>query len=373
MTTENGNNRSDETCPKRVKELEEEIERWKTVFNSIPDGVTIHSKDFTIERANESVARLLGLAPEEIIGKKCYLIFHHKDEPIPECPALLTIKEGVENSVRVFEPTLGKYLSVLTSPILGEDGEVVGYVHSVRDVTEIVEAEEKLKRESEFRAVLLRILGHDLRQPLQIISGYADMLCATQRDEKSIKYCRNLKRGVKLAEDILESIRIYTRLSSGKIEKRYIPKPLREIVSEAVESVIEKASDRGTEIIVQYDGVDEAAVVRVFEGINNVLVNLLDNAIKYGPEGQKIKLTIRRRDGDLVFSVEDQGPGIPEEEFQRIFEDFTRLKGEIEIPGIGLGLTIVKGLVEFYGGEVVVENVKPHGARFTFTIPQEDI
>lgn len=140
------------------KYVEEELKRaeeeWERTFNAMSDGVSIHDTSGKILRANESMSRLVGLPPEELIGMKCYHVFHNRDEPIEECPMMRSMVSKKSEYIEIFEPHLGLWLSVLCSPIFDEGGGVRGVVHVVRDITERKRAEDDLKQKTERIAVI---------------------------------------------------------------------------------------------------------------------------------------------------------------------------------------------------------------------------
>ncbi len=144
------------------KQAEEKIlsaaKEWSETFDSMADGVSIHGMDFEIQNLNETLCRMLGKQKEELIGKKCYQIFHAQDGPISECPLKgveLTCKKEI---VEIFEPHLDIWLSILSSPIMNEKGEVTRVIHVTRDISERKRAEEELREKEARENLILRSL-----------------------------------------------------------------------------------------------------------------------------------------------------------------------------------------------------------------------
>jgi formate hydrogenlyase transcriptional activator len=134
----------------RIQQAEKKIKRvaeeWETTFNSIPDPISIHDKDFTIVRVNGAFADFVGKKAEHIIGRKCFEVIHRKEQPRETCPHLHTIRSGKPVTEEFFEPALEKYLQVSTSPIFNERNEIIGSVHIAQDITDRKRMEELLQK-----------------------------------------------------------------------------------------------------------------------------------------------------------------------------------------------------------------------------------
>ena len=144
------------------------------------NGVSIHDRDYTILRANRALARLLGTTADQLIGKKCYEVFHGMDAPVTECPQVTTFREGTSCSVESEEPHLGRILHVSTDPILDLDGNIVGAVHDVRDITEQEHLREQLTQSEKIRALgeMAGGVAHDFNNFLTVILGNTQLLLA---------------------------------------------------------------------------------------------------------------------------------------------------------------------------------------------------
>ena len=150
--------------------MEEQItvseQEWPKIFDSMADGVSIHSVRHDILNVNKSLCAMLGKSPKELIGKKCFKIFHDKNQPIEKCPMEAVLKSGQEKRVEIFEPKFNKWLSVYSSSIKNKSGHIVKIIHVVRDITERKQAEvEIIKRNKELD--ILRSLGLELSSVLE--------------------------------------------------------------------------------------------------------------------------------------------------------------------------------------------------------------
>jgi len=230
---------------------------------------------------------------------------------------------------------------------------------------EAVEAE-ALRRSDELKTALLRSISHDLRTPLtsMIAGGSAlgsESLTAGERAELSEAIVGEGKRLSHLVENLLDM----SRLEAGKAEPRREPIDLAEVVDAACEGVAGRASIR---LAVDPDlpmvEADAAQLERAF-------ANLLENAVRYG-NGRPVSVRSRLVGGKIVVRVVDQGPGIPESEWQRIFEPFQRGGSDVANAGSGLGLAIAKGFIEANGGEIAIESLPGQGTSFIVTFPQRE-
>ena len=233
-----------------------------------------------------------------------------------------------------------------------------------------------LAQSEQLRANLLRTISHDLRTPLTSISGNASNLLSN-----SSSFSEKTKQ--QIYEDIyddslwlislVENLLSATRIEDGRMQLRTSPEVLSDIVEEALMHVRRKAEKYHISVVSE----EELLVVKVDARlIIQVLINLLDNALKYTEEGSDIIVTVRKYSTNMAeVAVADNGPGISEEEKAEIFGKFYR--GENKIAdnrrSLGLGLYLCKSIVEAHGGEIRVEDHVPRGSVFSFTLPLEEV
>ncbi len=222
------------------------------------------------------------------------------------------------------------------------------------------------------RSSLLRSISHDLRTPLTGIAGSTSVLLQSLGDR-----CRAEER--ELLEGIAEeagwmsrtfdNLLSLTRLESEHAELRTEPESVDDVVSAALQTAAKRIEGHKVRVSVP----DEVLMVRMESGlIEQVLVNLLDNAAKYSQPGTAIDISVRREDGRAAFEVADRGPGVPPAESNRIFDKFYRLSEHAgRTRGTGLGLSICRAIVEAHDGTIVVHPRDGGGSRFVFTLPLE--
>ena len=233
-----------------------------------------------------------------------------------------------------------------------------------------------LAQSEQLRANLLRTISHDLRTPLTSISGNASNLLSN-----SSSFSEETKKQIygDIYDDslwlisLVENLLSATRIEDGRMQLRTSPEVLADIVEEALMHVRRKAEKYHISVVSEEELLVVKADARL---IIQVLINLLDNALKYTEEGSEITVSIRKL-GSLFaeVSVSDNGPGIPDKDKNEIFEKFYR--GENKIAdnrrSLGLGLYLCKSIVEAHGGKISVKDHVPKGSVFSFTVPLEEV
>jgi two-component system, OmpR family, sensor histidine kinase KdpD len=246
-------------------------------------------------------------------------------------------------------------------------------IERVRLAGQINEA--RLAAETErLRAALLTSLSHDLKTPLASILGavtslqqYRDVLKEPQRDELVTTIEEEAERLSRFVSNLLDM----TKIESGSIELERQPVDIDEIVGAALQRVASIVAHHHVGADLEANLPMLNLDVMLFE---QVLVNLLDNAAKYAPQGSTIMVRARRSFGSIVIDVLDEGPGIPEDRLERVFEKFHRVKqGDRQRAGTGLGLAICRGFIDALGGKIAAANrADRSGAIFTITFPNPE-
>ena len=333
----------------------------ENIFESISDMVFFNSKDYVVKSINKAVSERLGKPPEEIIGKKCYEVFHGMKEPWPKCPhhkTVLTRRAFVEG---VEDPYLGGTFITSSSPIFDNTGEFIGTVHVVRDVTELKNLHEKL-RISEKMAALGEVaakVAHDIRNPLTFIGGFARRL-EKKLDGDLKEYAEIISDGVTKLESILSEILSFVR--EAKVAKEMVN--INGLVSDII-ALIRPELDEKEIALIWEPGAPHEVYINP-NRVKEALLNILGNAIyAIGRKGTIFIKTYVEEDSATV-EIKDTGCGIPEEILPFIFDSFFTTKG----PGsTGLGLNITRRIIEEYNGKIEVESNPGMGSTFKVFIP----
>ncbi|MGQ9628023.1 MAG: ATP-binding protein [Anaerolineae bacterium] len=263
-----------------------------------------------------------------------------------------------------FAPGDAELLSVL-------GGQVAIAIENALLFGEIQKAYDELKKLDRLKSEFINIAAHELRTPLAILMGYASILEeeATGEDRERLEILmRNAMRLRTLINDMLD----LDGLETGRHRFRLESFSLAEAISSAMHDLSLMARDKGHEVLINLpDDLPEICADR--RKFNLVLLNLLSNAIKFTPPGGRIEIEARVEGDEVVVSVRDNGIGIPPEEQERIFDRFYQVGDSLtrEQGGMGLGLSIAKGMVELCGGRIWVESEVGRGSTFIFTMPRQ--
>jgi two-component system phosphate regulon sensor histidine kinase PhoR len=342
-----------------VATLAAERSRFETMLERLSDAVLALDDDDRITMVNRGALRLFGFerAP---IGRTLL-------ETV-RLPVLAELVRRARTEGRVkaeVDWTSGRRRRLLARATrLGDGG---GTVLVIQDLT-------ALRRLETMRRDFVANVSHELRTPVGVILANAETLLdgALEDPHAARGFAEALHRNAQRLASLLDDLLDISRLEAGQSHLKPERLDLSESVDLAVDSVLSKAERK--EIRVLREIPPETWIRADAKGLEQVIVNLIDNALKYVPEGSTVRVfTVPTDDESRVrINVEDDGPGIDAQHRERIFERFYRIDPgrSRDMGGTGLGLSIVRHLVENMGGQVGVEPVTPRGARFWFTVPR---
>lgn len=253
-------------------------------------------------------------------------------------------------------------------------GECALALESLRNAEEKEKAAVLAKNE-QLRANLLRSISHDLRTPLTSISGNADTLLHSYNvlDEQTRKQIfTDIYDDAQWLTGLVENLLSITKIADGSVKLRLSDQVVDDIVSEALRHI----DRRSAEHHITVDCGDEPLLVRVDAGlIVQVLINLVNNAVKYTPAGSNIRITAIQRGNAAEICVSDNGPGVPDELKERVFEMFFTGGNPIgdSRRSLGLGLTLCQAIIHAHNGEMTLKENSPHGCIFSFTVPLSEV
>lgn len=358
----------------------------ETVLNGMKEAISvIDANDFTIVDANNFFLDVYGLKKEDVIGKKCHEIAHHRAEPCISpndiCPLMETVKTGkysMAEHVHFFKGGVKRYMEVSTSPLMDKTGKVVQVVYLAKDITDIKRADEirienqKLASASRAKSEFLANMSHELRTPLNAIIGFSELIKMNAAlDEKSKHQLDNVLTSGKFLLNIINDILDISKVESGKMELAIEKINVPSFIDETLVIIKEKASKQK---ILLKNELDPSLLYMEADNkrLKQIMYNLLSNAIKFSkPEGGTITITVKKEADMAKFSVSDTGIGIKDEDIGKLFSAFEQLDSGItkRYGGTGLGLAIAKKLVELHGGTIRAESRYGEGSTFTFTVP----
>lgn len=329
------------------------------ILTSTSDAILVTDRDNRILLVNPAAERALGVPADELVGRLV------TEVPLEESLVRVLTEPLGRGSPLVEEVPLptGRVFYASASTILSAEGENMGRVVVMRDITHFKELDEM---KSEFVATV----SHDLRAPLTFIRGYASMLpLAGDLTEKQQEYLEKIFAGIEQMSALVENLLNLQRIEAGiGLEER--PCHLGALLVEAVDGMRARAVAKG--LVLTIEASEPAPVIWGDATLlRQAITNLVDNAIKYTPAGGKVSVGLRVFGREVHISVADTGVGIAPEDQVRLFEKFYRIRhrGMDDTPGSGLGLAIVKSIVERHGGRVWVESQPGRGSTFTIALP----
>ncbi|MGH7656916.1 MAG: sensor histidine kinase [Gemmatimonadales bacterium] len=339
----------------RFVALRHEQEETAALVESMVEGVLASDARGRISLANSAALKLLGYGDDAELPELAQL-FRAK-------PAREVVDEVLSGrSVMARETDVDGRTMLISARPLPTGGAVV----VLHDLTEV-------RRLETVRRDFVANVSHELKTPLTSISGYAETLVAEQPDnETTRRFLQVIRDNAQRMQRLVDSLLDLSRIESGTWRPETEAADLGTVVREAWTGLAERAARRGVSL--DPDLAPGAGMVRADPGaLDQVLRNVLENALRYAPPGSAITLRSRARDDGVVISISDQGPGIPREHLPRIFERFYRadLARSRDDGGTGLGLAIVRHLVEAHGGWVDAHSVLGEGTTVSCWFPAD--
>ena len=253
---------------------------------------------------------------------------------------------------------------------------VVAQMSLALDREELVKEKEETKLEFEreqLRSNLLRAISHDLRTPLTGIAGSSNLILSSYDElsrEVMIDLVKEINNDSEWLIRLVENLLSMTRIESGKLEIKKNPEIVEEILSESIQHLKSRLNNHKLTVDIPQDVLFVPMDGKLIE---QVIINLVDNAVKYTPEGSVVKIKVYRNKNNVYFEISDNGPGINKNDIDYLFETFYKgnKNNADSRRGVGLGLAICKSIVLAHGGDIKVRNNEAGGAKFIFTLPVE--
>ncbi|RTY90625.1 PAS domain-containing sensor histidine kinase [Flavobacterium sp. GT3R68] len=359
-------------------------EFFSQIIDSLQDySIFTLDTELKINSWSSGSTNIFGYETEEVIGKNFDIIFTDEDlkNEIPKKEIDIALKEGrsTDNRWHVTKDKKLFYANGLVFPLIGIDGEMLGYVKILRDLTEIKRAEDaakiymkELEELNTHKESVLAILSHDLRSPLAGIIGTAEFLKLNFRDmeDNDRQEMLNLlhessKKELNMLDYLVEWARIkYASdvFSPSKIE-----------LMEHVEKVFDTLKDTAAinTINLHHEIEENVSVFADSKMVLSIIQNIVSNAIKHTQKGGEITVSAKKQDNKLTIQIKDTGMGMSKEIQEKLFTPQLKTLTEAreENKGAGIGLLLVKGFLEKNDGEIWVESVVGQGSSFYFTLP----
>ena len=335
-------------------------QQLENIFESMSDMVYFNSSDYVIKRINKAVMNRLKLPEQQIIGRKCYELFHGTSEPYVKCPHHKTVSTKRAYIEELDDHHLGGTFLTSSSPIFDSSGEFIGSVHVVRDITELKQLQKKLVISEKMAALgeVAAKVAHEIRNPLVSVGGFAKRL-EKKLDGNLQEYAGIIVKEVSRLEGILKEILGFVK--EARLSKEPVNlNPLLDDIVRLMESDIE---ERGINLKKEYGEIPEIFVDP--NRMKEAIVNIITNAVQALSGAGTIAIRTFLQEHEVVLEIRDTGKGIPKEELSSIFNPFYTTKST----GTGLGLAITHRIIQEHNGRIEVESELEKGTVFKIYLP----
>ena len=341
-----------------------ERNKFLGILERMEDGVLLVGPDYRIRFMNPGMEREFG----EGTGSYCYEYLHQLDGPCDQICGLPSVIAGATGRWEYAFPD-GRTYDVIASPFTDFDGEVC-HLAIFRNITQRKKTEQELIELNQLKSDLLSNVSHELRSPLTSIKGIVSSLL--QKDIKLDEATsETLLTGVSEETDRLASL-VTNLLNMSRLEAGvWKPEKERCYITDIINEVLDRQKWVHKKHTFETDlEPDLPEIYADYNQIEQVLINLLENAAAYSEEGTRITVRAKTEDEMVEVSVSDQGVGIPPEDMDKIFDKFYRGSRNRKKPGgTGLGLAVCQAIILSHGGKIWAESESGHGSTFHFTLP----
>ncbi|NLM25259.1 MAG: cell wall metabolism sensor histidine kinase WalK [Firmicutes bacterium] len=348
------------TLEKMFDTIYDRESKLNAVLTSMNDSVLALNVNQRVILANRAVGELLRVNEASLIGRHVGEIIKSEDfsEIIQET---ITYMKSIDGEIQL-SPGSSRIIAVRCSPLQDEDGDIMGVVVVLRDIT-------KLRRLENMRKEFVANVSHELRTPLTSIKGFVEtILDGNTNDPQLVERFLTIVNGetdrmISLINDLLD----LSRIESGKQFINLEAVNIREVFDSTILALQSKTLEKN---ITVDNEIEDLQVIGDIKLLQQVTTNLVDNAIKYNQEGGRVWLTSKVMDDEVEITVCDTGMGIAENHLDRIFERFYRVdRGRSrQMGGTGLGLSIVKHIIEKHQGRIYAESKVGEGTQIKFTL-----
>ncbi|MEH2306042.1 MAG: ATP-binding protein [Nostoc sp.] len=367
-------------------------QRYQELFEEVPDAYLVTDSRGVIQEANSAAQNILNISKDFLLGKplgifvleKELIAFHLKLTHLrdhAETPDWKMQEWEVNLRPRNKTPIIA---AIKVAAIRNQQGNLVGLRWLLRDISESKRTQAKLQwaeeamrqalaKEREFSELTSRLLttaSHEFRNPLATIHSSAELLEHYRHlwsDERQQIHLRRIQRSVMHITQLLNDLLVLNQDETGKLEFNPTPLNLVEFCRDLLEEL--EQSNRSQHAIVFSSECQCTSANLDAKLLRQILSNLFSNCLKYSPIGSTVKFSVTTANERAIFQTQDSGIGIPPADIEHIFEPFHRASNTGNIPGMGLGMSIVKQAVDLHGGEIIVESAIDAGTTFTVILP----
>jgi PAS domain S-box-containing protein len=349
--------------------------------DSSDDAVVSKDLNGVVTSWNKGAQRIFGYTAEEMIGQSIVRLMppdRVNEEPV--ILARLRRGERVEHfeTVRVRKDGRLIDVSLTISPVRDDSGQIVGASKIARDISDqkvaqakLADAHEALRRADRMKAEFISTLSHELRTPLNAINGWLQILEDGPTQEELSQGLDVIRRNVRAQSQLIDDLLDLSRIESGKLVLDIQQVDVPVLIHAALEAIAPSAANRNVRLTTAFSSVD-GVVMGDSNRLQQIIWNLLTNAVKFSQKGGRVHVMTQRSDSHLAITVSDNGIGIAPEHLETIFERFNQADATTtrKYGGLGLGLSIAKHLVELHGGRITAKSDGlGQGSTFVVRLP----
>ncbi|OKH33207.1 hypothetical protein NIES2101_40090 [Calothrix sp. HK-06] len=372
------------------KRIEEDLRQKNAILNvineSVPTPIFVKDRQGRIIYANPATLEVLAKSEKEVIGLRDCNLYPERELGAVVTENDLRIMESGQTSVVEESPDGIRTFLGMKVPYRNEAGEVIGLIGISNDITarvqlerdreRILQKEQAAREESEranrIKDEFLAVLSHELRTPLNPILGWSKLLQTGKLNaSKAAEALKAIERNAKLQSQLIEDLLDVSRILRGKLTLNVAPVTLAPVINAALETVQLAAEAKSIYIQTIFES-NVGQILGDIGRLQQIICNLLSNAVKFTPEGGRVEVQLTQIESFAQIQVIDNGKGISSDFLPHVFDHFRQEDGAItrQFGGLGLGLAIVRQLVELHGGTVTAESAgEGFGATFTVKLP----
>jgi len=338
-------------------------ENFETMLSSMVEGVIVIDSKGRIKHASPNFCQLLELRSKETQGKMYWEVIWNQEinESIKEA---LLLKQAIKKEINIIGPQ-EFFFSMQISPVMGQREKLLSLIVVFHDITE-------LKRLEKIRAEFVANVSHELKTPLTAIKGFVETLKTSAQDDPValMRFLDIIDKQTQRLESLVNDLLILSSIESKEVKLNFQAEPLDKIIHSVMALQKKTIEDKGHQVVLDIpEDLPKLLVDR--QRIEQVFLNLLDNAVKFTPLGGQLSIRAFWEQPYVRIEVKDNGVGIPAEHLSRVFERFYRVDRarSREAGGTGLGLAIVRQIISAHQGKIEVESSSGVGSTFRIFLP----
>ena len=338
-------------------------ENLETILSSMVEGVIVINAKGKIEHASPNFCQLLELRSKETQGKLYWEVIWNQgiNDSIKEA---LFYKQAVKKEISIIGPQ-ESFFSMQISPVMDKESKLISLIAIFHDITE-------LKKLEKIRADFVANVSHELKTPLTAIKGFVETLKTTAKDDPVAagRFLDIIEKQTQNLENLVSDLLVLSSIESKEVKMNFMAESLNKIIVPVLALQKKIIEDKGHQVFVNIPA-DLPNLLVDRQRMEQVFINLLDNAVKFTPPGGKLSISAYWEKPYVRIEVKDNGVGIPAEHLSRVFERFYRVDRarSREAGGTGLGLAIVRQIVSAHKGKIEVESSSGSGSTFRIFLP----